>query len=159
MLPPTSPYSRSMRATTRSAWASSSSSIGLPAQVWGTHWVNIETMWCPSGARVLSNTDGMQTSANGTAEGRPAGELGQPVDGQVDLDGAAASLPALDVGHEVVGQIGPLDLREEGDPAVGGGHDHVGGHLLAALQHDSGGPAVAGGDAPHRGPGADLGPE
>jgi hypothetical protein len=44
----------------------------LPAQVCGTHWVNIETMWWPSGARVLSNTEGMQTSANGTAEGRPA---------------------------------------------------------------------------------------
>src|SRR4029450_12406966 len=88
-----------------------------------------------------------------------AGDPRQPVCGQVHLDRAAAGLPALDVGHEVTGQLGPVDLLEEGDPGVGGRHHHLGGELLAALKDDPGDPAAAGGDAPDRGRGADLGPE
>src|SRR4030095_8830864 len=79
--------------------------------------------------------------------------------GQVDLDGAAAGPPALDVGHEAGRQLGPVDLLQEGDPGVGGGHDQAGRHLLPPLEDDPGDPATLGGDAPDRGRGADLGPE
>src|SRR4029450_7589967 len=89
----------------------------------------------------------------------PAGELGEAVCGQVDLDRAAAGLPALDVGHEVAPQLGPVDLLQEGDPGVGGVHHHLGGELLAALQDDPGGPAARARDLPDRGRGADLGAE
>ena len=52
---------------------SSSAVCGSAFQVCGTHWVNIDTMWWPSGASESSNTDGMQMSANGRV-GRAAAD-------------------------------------------------------------------------------------
>ena len=59
-------------AITRSAYAASSSACGASAYWCGTHWVNIDITCCPGGASESSNTLGMQMSANGSAEGRPA---------------------------------------------------------------------------------------
>ena len=56
-------------------------------------------------------------------QARVAGELRQPVQGQVDLDGAAAGLPAPDVGHEVSGQHRRVEQPQERDLRVRGGDD------------------------------------
>ena len=62
------------------------------------------------------------------------GELGQPVDRDVDLHGAAAGLPALDRVDEVVGQLGAVDLVEERDLRVRRRDHDVGAQLLARLE-------------------------
>jgi hypothetical protein len=62
------------------------------------------------------------------------GEVGQLGEGEVDLDHAAAGLPALDVGDEVGRQLRPADLLQEGDPGVDGGDHHGRVQLLAAAQ-------------------------
>jgi hypothetical protein len=49
---------------------------------------------------------------------RVGGEVGQLGQGEVDLDHAAAGAPPLQVGHEVVGQLGPVDLLQEGQLGV-----------------------------------------
>jgi hypothetical protein len=46
------------------------------------------------------------------------GEVRQLGQGQVDLDHAAAGLPALDVGDEVGRQLGAVQLLQEGDLRV-----------------------------------------
>src|SRR6266545_3981278 len=55
----------SYRSMTRSAYCSSSSRWGASAQSSGTHWVNIEKLWTPSGINVLSRVVGMTPSTNG----------------------------------------------------------------------------------------------
>ena len=51
------------------------------------------------------------------------GEVGQFAQRQVDLHHAAAGLPVLDVGDEVVGQFGARNVVEEGDLRVQRGDD------------------------------------
>ena len=45
---------------------------GWACQPSGTHCVNSDMMWVPSGDRVLSNEVGMTPSLNGRAAGRPS---------------------------------------------------------------------------------------
>ena len=63
-------------------------------------------------------------------EPRRGAELGEPIQCKVDLDGAAAGLPPPDVGEEVIGQVGRVELLEERDLRVSGGHHGVGEDLL-----------------------------
>ena len=85
------------------------------------------------------------------------GEVGKFGQRQVDLDDAAAGLPVLDVGHEVVGQVRPAHVIQERGARVQGGHDDLGRELLAVLQLDAGGAAVVQQDPADPGVGADLG--
>ena len=57
---------RSAYASSSGQWSSSSS-----AQSAGTHWLNIDTVWMPSGASVLSTTVGISVSLNGTRAAWP----------------------------------------------------------------------------------------
>ena len=86
-----------------------------------------------------------------------AGEVRQAVDRHVDLAGAAAELEAADLLLEVGGERAGLEEVQERDLGVGRGEHDGRLDLLAALQQDAGGAAVAGDDLPDRGLGADLG--
>jgi hypothetical protein len=99
---------------------------------------------------------GMVLADLGAGVGGEVGQLGQ---GQVDLDHAAARAPALDVGHEVGRQLGPVDLLQEGGPGVDGGDHHRGVQLLAAGQDHPGGPAAGDQHPLHPGVGAHGGAE
>ena len=88
--------------------------------------------------------------------GREVGQLGQ---GEVDLDHAGAGVPALDVGHEVGGELGAREVVEEGDLRVQAGDDERRGELLAGLEHDAGDVPVAGADRVDPRVGAELGAE
>ena len=64
-------------------------------------------------------------------------ELGEPVDGDVHLDGAAARLPLRDRLDEVVRQRRRLDLLEEGDLRMRRRDHDIRAQLLARLEHDT----------------------
>ncbi len=87
------------------------------------------------------------------------GELGQPVQREVDLHRAGPRSPVLDVVDELVGQVVPVDLVQEGDLRVARRDDEVGGDLLTVLEHHSGGPAVRHRDLRDAGVHANLGTE
>ncbi len=90
---------------------------------------------------------------------RVGGEVGQLGQRQVDLHDAAAGLPVLDVGDEVVGQLGARNLVEERDLRVQRGDHQRRVDLLAVLEDRAVHPAAA--DDEPRDPcvGADLGAE
>ena len=88
--------------------------------------------------------------------GREVGQLGQR---EVDLDHAGTGVPALDVGHEVGGELGAREVVEEGDLRVQAGDDERRGELLAVLEHDAGDAPVAGADRVDPRVGAELGAE
>ena len=90
---------------------------------------------------------------------RMAGEHRQPVQHEVDLHGAAAGLPGLDLGDEAGRQHTGVQQPQERDLRVRGGDHDTGIHLLAGGQGHAGDPAAAGADPGDLGPGADLGAE
>ena len=88
-----------------------------------------------------------------------AREHRQPVHGQVDLDGAAARLPAADIGDEVGGQLVGIEQVQERCLRVRRG-DHGGRvDLRAGRERHPGRAAARVADAGHLGSGADLCPE
>ena len=91
---------------------------------------------------------------SGAGVGGEVGEFGQ---GQVDLDHAAAGLPVLDVFDEVVREVLAADVVQERGARVQARDDDLGGELLAVLQDDALGLAVADQDLAYFRAGADLG--
>ena len=72
-----------------------------------------------------------------------AGEVGQPVEGQVDLARRAAEPEALDLGLELGLERARLQEVAGTCAGVGRGEHRRGGDLLAALEHDAGGATAA----------------
>ena len=85
------------------------------------------------------------------------GEVGEFGQGQVDLDHAAAGLPVLDVFDEVVREVRAAHVVQERGARVQASDDDLGGELLAVVQLDAGGAAVADQDLDYFRAGADLG--
>jgi hypothetical protein len=86
-----------------------------------------------------------------------AGEHRQPAQRQVDLDGAAAALPAADVGQERLGQRPRLHQLAERDLRVQRRDHDTGVHLLTGRQSHPGHLAARRGPDPgHRGAGTDF---
>ncbi len=83
----------------------------------------------------------------------------QSVDGEVDLHDAAARPPALDVAHEVVGQVSRADVLEEGALGVQAGDHGRRPQLLTRLEDSALDPAVRHEQRSDWRAGPDLGPE
>ena len=64
-------------------------------------------------------------------------EVGQLADRDVDLDDAAPRLPALDVPHEVGGQLVTVDHLEERDLRMDAGDQHGRAQLVAVVEDDT----------------------
>ena len=90
----------------------------------------------------------------GAGIGGEVGEFGQR---QVDLDDAAAGLPVLDVGDEVIGQVLAADVVQERGARVQRGDHDLGRDLPSVLEDDPCGPAVFEQQLAYPGAGADLG--
>ena len=76
-------------------------------------------------------------------EARLRRELGEAVEREVYLHGAAAGLPALDGGDEVLRELLPLDVLEERNLRVRRRDHGLGVDLLSPFEHDAGrAPAV-----------------
>ena len=88
-----------------------------------------------------------------------AGEVGQPVDRQVDLARRAAELEAADVFLEFGVERPGLHEAEERPAGVHRREDVAGLDLLAVLEGHAGRPAVLDDDPRDRGLGPDLGTE
>ena len=92
------------------------------------------------------------------ADARPAAQLRQPVEGQVDLARRAERLEAAHRSHQVIRQLRRVNQAQEGLLGVEAGEDERSANLVAVVQHDAGSPAVAGQNAGDAGVAADFGP-